>query len=237
MLHCNSALTLVFSSRARQFLEAYEHMDVLGGLISPSHSSAVRLKLKRDMRQVIPSMHRIAMGKLAIEGSDWLTVDPWEATRLHMLDYMSLIAHVQQLLATAVPAVADTVQIYLFCKYTRLVKLSPSGLRKANIQCICVCRPAEVIKIVQQLEPQWRGLVTVVEDTEMLPVEMATISSSRIRRNIINGVDVASAVTAAVNQYARENRLAEKVRATTTINTHQAQSAEFLNTEFLGRPH
>lgn len=161
---------------------------------------------------MIPSMHRIAMCKLAIQASDWLAVDPWEATRLHMLDYMSLIAHVQQLLVTAIPTTADAVQIYLFCKYTRLVKLSPAALRRANVQCICVCRPAETSKIIEQLESHWRGLVTVVEDTEMLPVQLASISSSRIRRSIINGVDIANAVTAAVDDYAREHRLAEKVR-------------------------
>ena len=185
---------------------------MLGGLISPSHSRAVRLKLKRDVRQVIPSMHRIAMCQLAVQDSDWLSVDPWEATRLHMLDYMSLLEHVQNLISTVFPSLANRIQLYLFCKYARLVKLSPSILRRAKIRCICVCRPVEAIRISDQLELRWHDLTTVVEDAAMLSVATESISSARIRQSIMNGEHVEHAVSAAVNEYAKQHRLAQKVR-------------------------
>jgi len=63
---------------AKKYLTNRFNYDVLAGLISPSHDLYVYGKLGTDF---IVSTHRLNMCKLAIEGSDWLEVDPWEATQ------------------------------------------------------------------------------------------------------------------------------------------------------------
>ena len=51
---------------ARQFLEGHSHFEVLGGIVSPSHSTAVRQKFRQKPKEIIPPKHRLAMARLSV---------------------------------------------------------------------------------------------------------------------------------------------------------------------------
>jgi len=53
---------------------AGEPATVVGGYLSPVHEGYGK-------KSLAPTNHRLAMASLAVEDSDWLMVDPWEASR------------------------------------------------------------------------------------------------------------------------------------------------------------
>ena len=76
-------------------------MQVVGGVLSPAHDAYVRGQCRRFPAQAIPVRHRVAMAELAVEGSSWLSVRRWEATRRTVMDYRSVLKNVQQVSASA----------------------------------------------------------------------------------------------------------------------------------------
>jgi hypothetical protein len=109
------------------------------------------------------------------------------------------------------PSLVKRTQIYLFCKFGRLVKLSPSVLRKAGVQCICVCRPLDMEKNTLQLDTRWAGLVTIVEDSAMISADSEATTSSRVRQHLISGRNLKHTLSAPVYKYIFEHRLPNKV--------------------------
>lgn len=87
-----------------QFLTQKTDMQVVGGLLSPAHQSAVKNTLRRNAFQAIPILHRLAMCELAVRGSSWLAVSRWEATRRSPLDYPSVLKNTQKVSSCAVHA-------------------------------------------------------------------------------------------------------------------------------------
>ena len=77
-------------------------MQVVGGVLSPSHDAYVRGQCRRFPSHAIPVKHRMAMAELAVEGSSWLSVRRWEATRRLVMDYRSVLKNVQQARASGV---------------------------------------------------------------------------------------------------------------------------------------
>jgi nicotinic acid mononucleotide adenylyltransferase len=77
--------------------EARESMEsngytVVGGFLSPSHDLYVENKFKRKgLKGFIPSVHRIEFIKESFVDSDWLEVDPWEATQSRFVDFSSVL--------------------------------------------------------------------------------------------------------------------------------------------------
>jgi nicotinic acid mononucleotide adenylyltransferase len=76
---------------------------VLGGLVSPAHATEVRTRYRQQPLEIIPPRHRLAMARCAVGDSTWLTVDPWEITRRRVMDYMSVLEHVTQLIEACFP--------------------------------------------------------------------------------------------------------------------------------------
>ena len=56
---------------ARDFLQKFGEMKVVRGIISPVHDTYPK-------KGLIPSQHRVAMLRLALENSDWIHLDEWE---------------------------------------------------------------------------------------------------------------------------------------------------------------
>jgi nicotinic acid mononucleotide adenylyltransferase len=79
-----------------QYLTERTEMQVVGGVLSPSHDMYLRGVCRRFPAQAVPIKHRTAMTELAVEGSSWLSVRRWEATRRNVMDYRSVLKNVQQ---------------------------------------------------------------------------------------------------------------------------------------------
>lgn len=76
---------------AKNELESTFKFKVLGAYISPSHEDYVSYKLKDDY---IYTELRLEMCKLAIKESghsDWIQVDPWEATQSRFYDFPEVV--------------------------------------------------------------------------------------------------------------------------------------------------
>jgi len=72
---------------AKAHLQEHHHCIVVGGLISPSHDSYVGQKLKN---KTIPAFNRLGMCRVALQDSDWLSVDSWECRQPYFVDFPSV---------------------------------------------------------------------------------------------------------------------------------------------------
>jgi nicotinate (nicotinamide) nucleotide adenylyltransferase len=107
VLVATGAFNPVHLQHTRMFYLARAHLNekteyqVVGGLLSPSHDIEVKNLLRVFPAQAIPIRHRAAMCEIAVSGSSWLAVGRWEATRRRVMNYNSVLQHVQQLLNNA----------------------------------------------------------------------------------------------------------------------------------------
>ena len=102
---------------------------------------------------------------LSIPGQ-WLTVDPWEITRKRVMDYMSVLDHVQTLFEACFPELP--VKLIYLCNSDMMMKLSPDDLRERGFGCLCVCRPQETDRLLHHMGSRWKDVAYVVEDAAIL---------------------------------------------------------------------
>jgi len=67
------------------------------------------------------------MARAAVGDSAWLTVDPWEITRRRVLDYLSVLDHVREILDDAFPD--ENIRLIMLCDGNELPKLSTGALQ------------------------------------------------------------------------------------------------------------
>ncbi|KAI1315029.1 Nicotinamide/nicotinic acid mononucleotide adenylyltransferase 2 [Mortierella claussenii] len=67
---------------------------ILGGFVSPSHDDYVGEKLKGDAL-CLNSQERMELCRLQTADSDWIDVDPWEATQSEFYDYHKVTSRLQ----------------------------------------------------------------------------------------------------------------------------------------------
>jgi nicotinate (nicotinamide) nucleotide adenylyltransferase len=194
---------------ARQFLEGHSHFEVLGGIVSPSHPTEVRQKFRQKPKEIIPPKHRLAMARAAVGDSAWLTVDPWEITRRRVLDYLSVLDHVREIIADAFPE--ENIKLIMLTDGNELPKLSTKSLVDRNARCLCICRPMQVDILLKQLTTEWKNVAYVLEDTAILANDLERISSSSVRKDAIDGKDVSKSVGKKVANYMRRNHIALKM--------------------------
>lgn len=194
---------------ARKYLEEHTEFDVLGGLISPHHATEVRSRCRQRPREIIPPRHRLAMARLAVGDSNWLTVDPWEITRRRTMDYLSVLEHVQQLFETCFAELP--VKLIYLCGSDVLMKLSPDDLRDRGYGCLCVCRPQETDRLLRDMGARWRNVAYVVEDAAILSRELEMTTSLRVREAAMKGSEVVSMVGHRVAGYLKVNKIGPKM--------------------------
>jgi len=194
---------------ARKYLEEHTTYEVLGGLVSPAHATEVRSKYRQRPREIIPPKHRLAMARKAVGDSTWLTVDPWEITRRRVMDYLSVLDHVQTLFDSCFPGLP--IKIILLCNPSVLVKLSPDDLRDHNYGCLCICRPQETDQLMDTLGSRWRNVAYVVEDAAILSRELEATGSRRVRETAMAGGKVEAMVGAPVANYIVKEKLGNKM--------------------------
>jgi nicotinic acid mononucleotide adenylyltransferase len=159
---------------ARSFLENHSHFEVLGGIVSLNHQTTVRQKFRQKPKEIIPTKHRLSMARLAVGDSAWLTVDPWEITRRRVLDYLSVLDHIREIVDSAFQD--ENIRLIFLTDGNQLPKLSATALTQRNCNCLCICRPMVVDTLLKQLTSQWREVAYVLEDTAILSNDLEGIS-------------------------------------------------------------
>lgn len=194
---------------AKQFLESHSHCEVVGGLLSPSHQTMVRQKNRRTKSEIIPDGHRLSMARLMVGSSSWLTVDPWEMTRRRVMDYMSVLEHVNFIIKEKFPS--ETIKIVYLCKGRQVLKLSPTSLKNGGFMCLCLCRPLDVDYVSSQVGSSWSGTIVLVEDGAILSAQLENITSGKIRSRLKKGQSVDSMVGPQVADYMAKHSMGRKM--------------------------
>jgi nicotinic acid mononucleotide adenylyltransferase len=96
---------LAMMEKAKAALEAKGY-EVLGGYMSPSHDDYV--STKGEVARRLTAAHRTLLLSKVLDGSDWLTVDPWESryapTDINFTDTIQRLEHyINAHINTAVP--------------------------------------------------------------------------------------------------------------------------------------
>eukprot|EP00518_Triparma_eleuthera_P016652 CAMPEP_0197550970 /NCGR_PEP_ID=MMETSP1320-20131121/4384_1 /TAXON_ID=91990 /ORGANISM="Bolidomonas sp., Strain RCC2347" /LENGTH=752 /DNA_ID=CAMNT_0043111405 /DNA_START=129 /DNA_END=2384 /DNA_ORIENTATION=- len=194
---------------ARQFLEGKSRFEVLGGIVSPCHPTAVRQKFRQRPKEIIPPKHRLAMARLSVGDSAWLTVDPWEITRRRVLDYLSVLDHVREIIDEAFPH--EKIRLIYLVDGNTLPKLSVPALQERRCNCLCICRPMAVDILLKQLTKEWKSVAYVLEDTAILSNDLEGINSTRVRRDAMDGKDISKQTSTKVARYIARHNIAEKM--------------------------
>lgn len=169
---------------ARQYVESNYKFPVVGAFMSPSHDTYVRVKNRRNPREMITKRHRLGLIETAVASSSWIEVDKWEITRRRVLDYLSTLTHVREMCDSHFPQFKF--HVMYVCGCNTVVKLSHSALRDEGFGCITICRPTQTEMVVKQLGKQLAKSTTIVEDTGVLPCDLERATSFRLRKALTN---------------------------------------------------
>ncbi|GMH68473.1 hypothetical protein TL16_g04939 [Triparma laevis f. inornata] len=219
---------------ARQFLEGHSRFEVLGGIVSPCHPTAVRQKFRQKPREIIPPKHRLAMARLSVGDSAWLTVDPWEITRRRVLDYLSVLDHVREIIDEAFPHL--NIRLIYMTDGNNLPKLSVPALKERKCNCLCICRPMQVDILLKQITNEWKNVAYVLEDTAILSNDLEGINSSRVRSDAIAGKDISKQTNKKVANYIKKHKIAEKMGGSERWN-REDKLWDFKGGDELDRPY
>ncbi|ETK79955.1 hypothetical protein F441_14486 [Phytophthora nicotianae CJ01A1] len=198
---------------ARQYVEANYKFPVVGAFISPSHDTFVRVKNRRNTREMITKRHRLALIETAVVSSSWIEVDKWEITRRRVLDYLSTLTHIREMCESHFPHYRF--HVMYVCGCNTVVKLSHSALRDDGFGCITVCRPAQTDMVIKQLGKTQAKMTTIVEDTGVLPCELESATSFRVRHALMdvnsNANKIEMMVGKPVFQYMLKHEIGDKI--------------------------
>lgn len=190
---------------ARQFLHDRLGVQVVGGLMSPSHDNVVRQKVKTAPQQLIPARHRVAMCELAVSGSSWLAVGRWECTRKVVMDFPSVIRNVQQALDRSFPA--RTPVVYYLCGADQMVR----SVGRLSCPTVCVTRPGYSDGLSRAVSKKHRAFVHIVDDKSMLSPELDAVSSTKVRAVMAAGRDPIDVVGPLTADYIERHGISAKI--------------------------
>lgn len=108
---------------------------IVGGYFSPSHDDYVKIKYGGEAE--LNSDHRIYLSQLAVNDSDWLMVDPWEARFVHTdINFTDVVSRLKDYLNYYVKHKSPVEIFYVFgadnAKFARVFK--------NNGGCVCIAR-------------------------------------------------------------------------------------------------
>ncbi|KAL4144260.1 hypothetical protein PRNP1_013398 [Phytophthora ramorum] len=198
---------------ARQYVESNYKFPVVGAFISPSHDTYVRVKNRRNPREMITKRHRLALIETAVASSSWIEVDKWEITRRRVLDYLSTLTHVREMCESHFPQYRF--HVMYVCGCNTVVKLSHSALRDEGFGCITVCRPTQTDMVIKHLGKTLAKTTTIVEDTGVLPCDLERATSFRVRQALTkvgaNASNIEMMVGKPVFQYFVKHEIGDKI--------------------------
>ena len=195
---------------AKQCIESQSDIFVLGSLLSPAHPHLVRQRFRSFPSEILPAPHRLAIAQLCVKDSMWVNVDPWEITRRRVMDYLSLLEHVANMVAAELSGYK--IKILYLCKANMIPNLSARALKQSNFGAVCVCRATEYDQLAVSMRSEWRGVLWLAEDTAILDASMETVSSRKVREVVKKLLPLQHLVGGVVAEYFRVNRIAHKVR-------------------------
>lgn len=126
-------------------------------------------------RRLLPSILLCSLSPPLFKRCQWLTVDPWEITRKRVMDYMSVLEHVQALFEACFRELP--IKLIYLCNSDMLMKLSPDEMRDRGFGCLCVCRPQETDRLLHHMGSRWKNVAYVVEDAAILSRTFTHFSS------------------------------------------------------------
>jgi nicotinic acid mononucleotide adenylyltransferase len=194
---------------ARQFFETHTNYQVVGGIMSPSHDTIVRGKVRRTPKQLITCRHRLGLCQAAVHDSSWISIDRWEITRRRLMDYLSVLKHLQNLMNRYFPEVA--IRLVYLCGGNHLLQLSPKAMKEEGYGCIAICRPGQTDELLKQIPTAWTGLAHLVEDTAVISRDLEGSSSVRIRQDMIDRKDIRAKVGMRVAKVCAHYKLGDKI--------------------------
>lgn len=198
---------------ARQYVESNYKFPVVGAFISPSHDTYVRVKNRRNPREMITKRHRLGLIETAVASSTWIEVDKWEITRRRVLDYLSTLTHVREMCESHFSGFKF--HVMYVCGCNTVVKLSHSALRDEGFGCITICRPTQTEMVIKHLGKQLAKATTIIEDTGVLPCDLERATSFRVRKALTNmkknGPQIEMMVGKPVFQYFGKHNIGAKI--------------------------
>ena len=80
-----------------------------------------------------------------------------------------------------------------------------------TFRCVCCSRPGYTRELESVLARKYKRLVYIVDDDALLSTALDSVSSTKVRRRLIEGKATAAIVSEAVDAYLREEKIGGKV--------------------------
>jgi nicotinate (nicotinamide) nucleotide adenylyltransferase len=195
---------------AKEWLESKHNYKVVAGWISPSHDEYVEGKMWSAGTVHIPSFHRLAMCRLLVRDSNWVSVSSWEALRGRFVDFPSVAEHHANFLAERFPD--HKIQlIYLAGADLAYRCRLYSGLKRGAIPVVAVGRPGHTKEIASGLDisklPPVQNPSGVCERFILVPTEMENFSSTKVRKQLALGKSVTKLCGTEIEEYIRREQI------------------------------
>lgn len=181
--------------------------DVVGGYVSPVNDSY-------EKKTLIPSKHRIDMCKLAVENSDMIMVDEWEAKQPAYVTTIRVLERVDEALNKGKAAQEPKTRVLFLCGADVIDTMAIPGVwADRDIEkifskehgLVCITREEANIPELLEATPLLKrvGKDIIVVD-EPVPNQ---ISSSRLRAEVAHGHSIKYLTPDSVIQYIERQKL------------------------------
>ncbi|XP_022144095.1 nicotinamide/nicotinic acid mononucleotide adenylyltransferase isoform X2 [Momordica charantia] len=183
-----------------------EGLCVIGGYMSPVNDAYKK-------KGLISSEHRIKLCSLACRSSDYIMVDPWEASQNAYQRTLMVLSRVKTSLCNSGLIHKEFLKVMLVCGSDLLQSFGTPGVWIPNqVQMICrdyglVCIRREgqdVGKIISDDEILYENRSNIKIVDEVVPNQ---ISSTRVRDCISRGLSIKYLIADEVIEYIREQHL------------------------------
>ncbi|KAL6999112.1 nicotinamide-nucleotide adenylyltransferase [Sarracenia purpurea var. burkii] len=190
---------------ARDALQS-EGFCVIGGYVSPVNDAYK----KRDL---ISAKYRIEMCHLACKSSDFIMVDPWEASQENSQRTLTVLHRIKSSLGESGQISGDSLKVMLLCGSDLVESFSiPGAWIPEQVRTICrdfgvVCvrregRDIEKFIANDELLNEYKSNIRIVD--ELVPNQ---ISSTRVRDCISQGLSVKYLTADEVIDYIKQHHL------------------------------
>ncbi|XP_019196860.1 PREDICTED: nicotinamide/nicotinic acid mononucleotide adenylyltransferase isoform X2 [Ipomoea nil] len=184
---------------------------VIGGYMSPVNDAYKK-------KGLISAKHRIAMCHLACKSSDFVMVDPWEASQITYQRSLAVLSRIKTSLLDSGLASSDSLKVMLLCGSDLLESLSTPGVwipEQVRTICrdfglVCVrrdCQDVEKIIAKDDTLNAYKTNIKVVD--EVVP---NGISSTGLRDCILKGLSIKYLTADEVIDYIKQHSLYQEVQ-------------------------
>lgn len=193
---------------------------VIAGYISPSHDDYVCSKLACE---AIAATHRVKMAQLACQHSDWVDVDAWESLYAkHFVNFPSVAVRLRDALRKAhweeLGIKPQQVKVWYLGGADLFERAGIERLVRYGIQPVCAIRPepgkCETLEeFMKRAEESWKikgPEMVIVDGREGRPED--ELSSTAVRKRIIEGKSIVGMVAPEVEVYLREHEILKEKR-------------------------